>query len=193
MNLEFEVQELHRRLANLFLVGTIEETDYEGVVPRARVKTGDLITGKLPIVTLRAGFDKTSWLLDKGEQVLVLSMSGDPALGVILGSINQRRFPNENANSHVHRVEYQDHARVECDSQSHHYAIHLPEGATYSLVAEGGVSIKGDVDIDGSLTASNNISDKTRSMTADREIYNSHQHPGISPGKGSSLPPEQQQ
>ncbi len=43
--------------------------------------------------------------------------------------------------------------------------------------APNGVTIAGDVTIQGSLTASGNVADGVRSMAADRALFNQHSHP----------------
>jgi phage baseplate assembly protein V len=91
MRTEFEVSELQRRLDNLVMLGVIEEADYPA--QRVRVRLGELLTGWLPWTTLRAGQDRTWWAPEIGEQVLVISRSGDPALGVVIGAIYRDAHP----------------------------------------------------------------------------------------------------
>ena len=94
---------------------------------------------------------------------------------------------------------YRDGAVIEYDREAHHLKAMLPSGATTALISDGGVSIKGDVTIMGNTTvqgnikASNDITDKTRSMAADRVIYNAHTHPGVLSGPASTAPPAQPQ
>ena len=187
--LDFEVTELHRRLSNLIRLGTIEQTNYSGNIPRCKVRIGDILTAYLPVLSLRAGKDQHSWLLEQDEQVLVLAPSGDLAQGVILGSIAQNKFPSLNHSEHVHRTQYADGAVIEYDRQSHHLKMILPDAGTAQWVVPGGLTVTGNVLVNGAITATNNITDHMRSMQGDREIYNGHTHGGIEPGSASSDSP----
>ncbi len=187
--LDFEVTELHRRLSNLIRIGTIEQTDYSGDIPQCKVRIGDILTAYLPLLCLRAGTDQHSWLLEQDEQVLVLAPSGDLAQGVILGSIAQNKFPSLTHSENVHRTQYADGAVIEYDRQSHHLSVLLPEEGTAEWVVPGGLTVTGDVLVNGSITATGNITDHTRSMQADRELYNGHTHSGVEPGSANSDSP----
>jgi len=168
--LDFEVTELHRRLSNLIRIGTIEQTNYSGDIPLCKVRIGGILTAYLPLLCLRAGTDQHSWLLEHDEQVLVLAPSGDLAQGVILGSIAQNKFPSHTHSEHVHRTQYADGAVIEYDRQSHHLKVVLPEEGTVQWVVPSGLTVTGDVLVNGAITATGNITDHTRSMQADREI-----------------------
>ena len=183
-NLDFELAELNRRIANLVKIGVIEEADYSQAIPRAKVRMGDLLTTWLPMLALRAGQDQSWWPLEVGEQVLVLSPSGDPAQGFILGSINQSRVPANGNKQELHRTNYADGAVIEYDRAAHALNAQLPSGATTELISDGGVSVFGDLTVDGNIKATQDITDKKRSMQADRDIYNGHIHPGVTPGSG---------
>ena len=187
--LDFEVTELHRRLSNLIRIGTIEQTNYNGSIPQCKVRIGDILTAYLPVLSLRAGTDQHSWLLEQDEQVLVLAPSGDLAQGVILGSIAQDKFPSLTHSEHIHRTQYADGAVIEYDRKSHHLKVILPDAGTAQWVVPGGLTVTGNVLVNGSITATDNITDHTRSMQADRELYNSHTHSGIEPGSASSDSP----
>jgi len=189
----FEIAELHRRLGNLLKIGRIEKTDYSQAIPLCRVRVGDLLTGWLPMLALRAGPDNCWWPFEIGEQVVVLSPSGDPAQGIVLGAINQRSFPAQGDRPDRHRVVYADGAVIEYDRSAHHLKAVLPEGATTEIVSSGGVSIVGDVAVIGNITASGDITDHTRSMQGDRDIFNAHTHSGIRSGPGNTQTPNQQQ
>lgn len=84
-----------RRVSAMIREGTVIERRADGMV---RVETGDLTTDWLPTVFGRAGDDKVWWPLDQGEQVLVLSPSGDSRNGVVIGSTysDSKAEPSEN-------------------------------------------------------------------------------------------------
>lgn len=102
MRTEFEVSELQRRLDNLVMIGVVEVADYPA--QRLRVRVGELLTGWLPWTTLRAGQDRTWWAPEIGEQVLVVSRSGDPALGIVVGAIYRDAHPGPADRATVSRM-----------------------------------------------------------------------------------------
>jgi phage baseplate assembly protein V len=190
---DFELTELHRRLANMIRLGKVLDTDYNGNIPRVKAAIGAVETAWLPIITARAGQDRHTWLLDVDEQVVVLSPSGELTQGVVLGSINQQQFPALTDSVDQHCIQYRDGAVINYNSAQHHLDVKLPSGATVNILAEGGLTISGDVAINGNLQASGDIIDHTRSMQDDRTIFNQHKHAGVKPGEGSTLPPDTQQ
>jgi phage baseplate assembly protein V len=193
MSLEFEVTELHRRLANLVMLGKVIEADYSAAIPRLKVKLGELQTAWLPMLTQRAGNDVSWWPLEVDEQVVVLSPSGDPAQGVVLGAINQQSKPATASKASVHKTTYADGAVIEYDREVHQLKAVLPDGGKVQLVSEAGIAITGDVSVTGNITASGEISDHTRSMQEGRVIYNQHVHAGVVEGSSSTATPSQNQ
>ena len=177
----YDISELNRRLANLIRLAKIVKADYA----RARVKaqSGELVSGWLPWLTARAGQDRSWWAPEVGEQVLLLAPSGDPAQGMVLPGIYQNACPPPERRADRHQTTYSDGAVFLYDRQRHHWDISLPARATVRLVAPGGVTIAGDVTVTGNIKATGEIADRSRSMNADREIYNRHTHPGDSGGK----------
>ncbi|MFL0805520.1 MAG: phage baseplate assembly protein V [Agarilytica sp.] len=188
MNTEFLLAELNRRLANMIKTGRIHSVDLTQSLPKVRVKIGELTTGWLPFLTQRAGTDTQWWPIELEEQVLVVSPSGDLAQGIVIGSLFQNQFPPPSLSESAVRTEYSDGAVIEYDKESHHLQVILPAGGRLEVVADGGVSIVGDVSVEGNITASGDVTDATRSMQADREIYNNHNHPGVTTGGGSTAP-----
>ena len=192
MIIEYELTELNRRLANLLKLGKIEETDYTGIIPRARVRTGELLTAFLPMLTTRAGNDSTWWPLAIGEQVIILSPSGDTGQGVILGSINQNNYSAIENTESIYKTEFSDGAIIQYNKESQTLDVTLPDGGTINIISTGGVNITGDVSVTGNVSATGDVTDHTRSMQSDREIYNSHNHSGVTSGVASTAIPTQQ-
>ncbi len=153
---EFEITELYRRLSNVVKLGRVAAIDYSGAIPRVRVRIAPLTTAWLPLMSLRAGPDKSWWPVEIDEQVVVLSPTGELNQGVVLGAISQQQFPAAGDSINEHRMTYADGAVIEYDRASHHLSATLPSGATTTLISDGGVSIEGDVTITGNLTVSDN-------------------------------------
>jgi len=64
----------------------------------------------------------------------------------------------------------------------------LTVGGTVNATASS-FNLTGDLNVTGNITASKEIRDSIRSMTADRNLYNSHRHDGVQPGSGTSGSP----
>ncbi len=108
----FNATEAQRRIANSVRIGVIEDARYDmnhfGAPPEDpevpwfhnkdihhqyrgplyRVRLGDHLTYWLPQLFMRAGGDLDFWAYEVGEQVMVLSPSGDPMQGILLGSLS---------------------------------------------------------------------------------------------------------
>lgn len=115
--MQFELTDIARRLANVVRVGVISEVDF--VAARVTVSIGNILTAPLPWLTERAGVDRSWWAPSIGEQVLVLSPSGDLAQGIVLPGIYQTSNPAPATNGDIHRTVYQDGSVVEYDRGAH--------------------------------------------------------------------------
>lgn len=193
MNHDFQITELNRRLANLIQLGKIEMLDLSGNLPRAKVRIGEIVSPLLPFMTQRAGNDQTWWPIDLGEQVIVFSASGNLSLGIILGSINQKTFPAPKHTQKLVYTRYSDGAQTQYDKEAHKISITLPSGGTTEIISDGGIKIVGDVELDGNIKASGDITDHTRSMEEDRNIFNLHMHAGVSRGGAVTETPKPEQ
>lgn len=104
--------ELQRLIDNLIRIGTVTAVRSG----ECRVKTGDLITNWRPYAAARAGKNRTRSRLSIGEQVLMLSVSGDLRNAYIVGPIHCDAFPEplaDDDNPDLDRTEYADGAVIE--------------------------------------------------------------------------------
>lgn len=104
--------ELQRLIDNLIRIGTVTAVRSG----ECRVKTGDLITNWRPYAAARAGKNRTRHRLSIGEQVLLLSVSGDLRNAYIVGPIHCAAFPEplaDDDNPDLDRTEYSDGAVIE--------------------------------------------------------------------------------
>ncbi|MGL4892337.1 MAG: phage baseplate assembly protein V [Aeromonas veronii] len=109
--------ELQRLIDNLIRIGTITAVRSG----ECRVKTGDLITNWRPYAAARAGKNRTRSRLSIGEQVLILSVSGDLRNAYIVGPIHCDAFPEplaDDDNPDLDRTEYSDGAVIEYNPQT---------------------------------------------------------------------------
>jgi len=121
MNQAWRLQELERRLNNLLMVGTIMSVDYAAA--RCRVEIGEIQTAWLKWFTTRANNDRSWWAPEVGEQVMVLSPSGELAQGTVLPAIYQGAHPGP-GNRATHRIDdYGDGTRVTYDREASRLTI----------------------------------------------------------------------
>ena len=112
--------------------GTVLEADYAKA--RIRVSLGRNKTAWLPWLTTRAGQDRTGHPPGVGEQVLVISPSGELAQGYVMpGGIYKNDFPANGDSDSVSRTTYGDGAVIEYDRSAHSYAATIPAGGTATV------------------------------------------------------------
>lgn len=163
-----DLQELSRRLANLLRLGVIHSVDHAAA--RCRVESGDLITDWLPWQTPRAGATRTWDPPTVGEQVIVLSPSGEPGAGLVIYGFysDANPAPSDSPDEHV-IADYPDGALITYNhatgalnatgiktatiEASEQATIDCPETTiTGNLTVNGDVQIDGNTTIDGTAT-----------------------------------------
>ncbi|MBX4336413.1 phage baseplate assembly protein V [Bartonella raoultii] len=136
-----EITDLKRRVANMVVVGKISHVDHKNA--RYRVKSGNLVSDWIPDTQARAGKTCSYEGRDVGEQVIVVSSSGDLSQGIIVGSLHTDA--NQAADKgNIHKTLYPDGTTVEYDDKQNSYTLNLTSGGKFSLTISDGVSIKGD-------------------------------------------------
>ncbi|WP_375610723.1 MULTISPECIES: phage baseplate assembly protein V [unclassified Bartonella] len=137
-----EITDLKRRVANMVVVGKISHVDHKNA--RYRVKTGGLVSVWIPDTQARAGKTRSYEGRDIGEQVIVVSSSGDLSQGMIVGSIHTDANQAADKGS-IHRTIYPDGTSLEYDDEQNTYALNIKSGGKFILTISDGVSLKGDV------------------------------------------------
>lgn len=194
--------------------GLVDEVDAATHRVRCRLPDhDDMQTFWLQVLIPHSGADKVVWLPVLGEAVALL-LDEKMEAGFVLGAYYTEASAPPVASETAHNTIYRDGATISYDTETHNLAVNLPADATItvtspgavtlttqaalSIAAAGGVAITGDVAIDGALTATGNaaidgdvsaggdVSDSTRSMAGDRNLYNQHQH-----GIGGPATPQQ--
>lgn len=175
------ITDLLRRLENLIRLGTIAALDHQAA--RCTVSTGGLSVPNLPWLALRAG-DSSDWDPPTvGEQCILFSPSGEPALGIALVGLYSQQRPAPSNSATVRRRKYPDGAVIDYDHASHTLSATLPAGGTAQLTAPGGVFILGDVDITGTVTVSEDV------LAAGISLVN-HVHGGVQSGPSKTGAPQ---
>lgn len=168
--------DIERRLANLIRIGVVEELDTSAA--RVRVRIGELLTAAIPWLTHRAGADRSWWAPEPGEQVVVLSPSGELAQAVVLPALYRSSAPAPADAATVHRVVYEDGTTIEYDRAAHKLKA--------TVVGDVEVTADGDVTIDAGGNATVNAGN-TATVSAGSKVVVSA--PQICVGSDSSADP----
>lgn len=186
-----------RRIGAMTMIGVIAELDEAQA--RVRVEADGLLTEWLPWVERRAGPGLRTWSAPEvGEQVLVVCIGGDPAQGVVVGSIYQDDHDAPASAKAVARAEFADGTVVEYDRAAHRLTVDVGEGfvvvncKTATVAATESVTLDtpktyatGDLQVTGKIDAGGNI-------TTPAEVYagsiglKSHKHPTAGNGPPST-------
>ena len=186
MDIDYRVSELERKLNNMLILGTITAIDLEQ--HKVQVISGELPTPWLPWLTQRAGRDVSYWAPSLDEQVLVLCPQGEPSLGVVLPALYQNQYPAPSHEDVACGFLFSDGTAMSYKKNDHQMIIHLSEEGTLHLHAPLGFFITGNLVVEGHISASQTISDGTRSMDEDRQRFDSHTHTSPETGASTSTP-----
>lgn len=184
--------ELQRLIDNLIRIGTVTEVRSG----ECRVKTGDLETNWRPYATARAGKNRTRNRLSIGEQVLLLSVSGDLRNAYIVGPINCAAFPEplaDDDNPDLDRTEYSDGAVIEYNpatgalNASGIKTATLSASVTVKLITPlvectEALKVGSTIEAGGKITAPS-------AKIGDIEVT-THKHGNVSTGSGTSGGPQ---
>lgn len=197
-----QVPDIERRLAGVVRLGTVEAQDYaDPKKPRVRVRCGNVLTGWIPFTSGRAGGDSDWDPLDTGEQVVMVAPSGDLAQAVIVGTIHQASAQAPETSGDVKARRWKDGALDRYDREGHVRDIEVPAGGIIRLkvggsaleLTDGGttlttpiLTINGDVQLNGTMTASQDVIAQGVSLVE-------HVHIDTMSGPGTSGPPSNNQ
>lgn len=202
MNTAAAIAELTRRIDNLLRIGTVAEV--KGNL--CRVKTGELLTQFRPFFTRRAGTAKTSWRPTVGEQVMLLSLSGDLTNAYILPALYSDENPEPDDNNNRERTVYPDGAVIEYDPDTSALTVKGIKTATVQaservtidcpnsvftgnlqvkkkLTVEQGAKVNGAIEHNGKMTNSGGVS-------IDGIEFGTHKHRDVQGGTGTSGGPQ---
>lgn len=184
--------ELQRLIDNLIRIGTVTAVRSG----ECRVKTGDIITNWRPYAATRAGKNRTRNRLSIGEQVLLLSVSGDLRNAYIVGPIQCDAFPEplaDDDNPDLDRTEYSDGAVIEYNpatgalNASGVKSATLSASVTVKLITPL-VECTQALKVGTTITAGGKITAPTAKI-GNVEVT-THAHSGVQGGSGTSGGPQ---
>jgi phage baseplate assembly protein V len=184
--------ELQRQLDNLIRIGTVTAVRSG----ECRVKTGEIITNWRPYITERAGNNRTRHRLSIGEQVMLLSVSGDLRNAYIVGSLNAAAADEplaDDDNPDLDRTEYNDGAVIEYNPTTGALnatgikSANIEASVTVKLITPlvectQALKVGSTIEAGGKITA-------TAAKIGGIEVT-THKHSGVSTGSGTSGGPQ---
>lgn len=152
--------ELSRRIENLLRIGIVAEVDVDNAL--VRVDSGGLKTQWLPWFERRAGKTRTWDPPTVGEQVLILSPSGELAAGIVLVGIYSAAHDAPDDSHDTHVIDYPDGARISYNHASGHLeAVGIKTGRIEAAVSitldTPDTFITGTLTVDDLLTYKNGL------------------------------------
>lgn len=132
---DFDTAQNDHRLANIAQIGVVEQVNYNNP-PKARVRIGELLTGWVRMGSPRAGDAHVSWGYSIGEEVLVVSTSGEFRNGVITCSIANGQNTAQAAEG-TYKAVYPGGVEIT-----------ISDG-NIDITAPGNITVNGDVIADG--------------------------------------------
>lgn len=178
-----EERDLFRRIENVAFYGVVAEADYAKA--RVRVQFADGKTAWIPWVVSRAHEDSTWFAPEVEEQVLVISPSGDPALGVVVGSIFRQKYPQQESDEKNASITFGDGTVIRYNKENHQLSINISQSGSVDITVTGSANINTTENI--SVSASGSITVSSPSVTFDSSnvtmsgnlaLSGSFQHPG---------------
>jgi phage baseplate assembly protein V len=178
--------DIQRLIGDLVREGTVVSVDLPAGTARVRF-ADDLTTGDIPWQCGRSGKTRVWSPPSVGEQVSVLSPEADTARGVIVGSLSSDAHPHA-AQDGSTRIDFEDGAWCGYDPGSGDFTVMVGAGKA-TIIARGGVRlvgpvrIEGDIDLQGAMTATNDV-------VADGKSLKNHVHTGVQAGGALSGKPQ---
>ncbi len=176
--------DIQRLIGDLAREGTVVSVDLGAGTARVQF-ADDLTTGDIPWLCARAGKTRVWSPPSVGEQVAVLCPEADTARGFIVGSLSSDVHPHAVQDGST-RIDFEDGSWFAYDPASGDLTGVVT--GRVSLTAPGGfrlvgpVTIEGDVDLKGAMTATDDIVAAGKSLK-------SHTHTGVQAGAAFSGPP----
>lgn len=179
--------DIQRLIGDLAREGTVVSVDLAAGTCRVQL-ADDFTTGEIPWAAPRVGKTRVWSPPSEGEQVLVLAPEADTERGIVIGSLSSDAHPHP-ANDGSTLIEFEDGARILYDPAAHMLDAVLPPSGRARIVAKGGIRLEGDVtiigavDVEGKVTASDDVVGGGKSLKG-------HVHKGVQAGGAVSGPPQ---
>lgn len=174
-----EIGDLQRRLANVIRVGKVTEVDR--TAGRVKVQFQGVTTSWLPWMTSRAGTVRDWSPPAVGEQVCVISPSGEMGAGFVLpGGINSNSAGKPDNRNNVWCIHIPSDGSAEIHVGTTHIILEgdkadIVSGGKTLRISGGKMTFDGDIEVTGKITTTGDVKAGTISLQT-------HKHTGVSTG-----------
>jgi phage baseplate assembly protein V len=175
-----KTQDLEQQVGEAIQYGVIASVDHANAT--CTVTLGDLTTGELPWVAQRAGAARIWSPPSIGEQCVVLAPEGDLDNGLVVVGLYSDANPPPSNDPDAVQIDMPDGASFSYNHATHALAITLPAGGTMTVEAPGGTSWTGNIDVEGTVTASEDVIGGGKSLKG-------HKHSGVQAGAAQTGAP----
>ncbi|MDL1992984.1 phage baseplate assembly protein V [Vibrio parahaemolyticus] len=153
-DLNYIVRDLQRRMANMIRRGRVHSVDFEQSPPRIKVEyEKGVVTGWLPWISGReSSKHRTDWEpLAIGEQVIILSESGELSAGVVIPSLPDASSPVPSTSPDEHVSRYEDGTMFTYNRKTHTLTIDVQGDVNFHATGNVTSHIEGNMSaqIDG--------------------------------------------
>ncbi|WP_172562486.1 phage baseplate assembly protein V [Vibrio furnissii] len=153
-DLNYIVRDLQRRMANMIRRGRVHSVDFEQSPPRIKVEyEKNAVTGWLPWISGReSNKHRTDWEpLAIGEQVIILSESGELSSGVVIPSLPDATSPVPSTSPDEHVSRYEDGTTFIYNRKTHTLTIDVQGDVNFHATGNVTSHIEGNMSaqIDG--------------------------------------------
>ena len=191
--LSTEVEDLRRRLHLMIRLGRVSKIHENNKL--IKIKHGDLETPFIKWFAQSAGRVSRYRCPTVGEQTIILNFGAGNtgAQSIALVGIDSSEFPFPVNNPDQVVTAYGDKCAEIWDMKTGTLTLKATELIKLEsklVQATNDVQIDNNLHVDVDISADNEVSDKVRTMSEDRDIYNTHVHKHGTPNTG---PSEQQQ
>lgn len=148
--MDYIVRDMQRRMANMIKRGRVHSVDFSMEPPRVRVQYAEkAVTGWLPWSSGRASSKhRTDWEpLAIGEQVLIISESGDLALGVVFPSFPDATSPVPSTSPDEHVSRYEDGTTFTYNRKTHTLTPDIKGHMKLNITGNMTATVEGTADI----------------------------------------------
>lgn len=191
--------ETERRLQSFINRGIVTHVDYAAA--RCRVQIDGVETDWLKFSAARIGKVKIWNPPSVGEQVLVISETGELSTGLVTTSFDYDDQPMPSANADTFEIHCDDGASFIYNHATHNLGIRLPNDSTTILVSSSVQISADDVFVDctnyrvacstyaidtQSYSLSSQSNNQKGTLTINGKPYLSHRHSGVESGPSST-------
>ena len=187
-----EHADTERMAGDIARLGVIASVDLAAA--RCTVKVGDAVSGPIPWLARASGPLKVWAAPVVGEQVLIIcpdaQLAGAIAIPGVFSSANPAPASDEAFSLH-----FGDGAVFRYSPETSKLELTLPAEGSIDIVAQGGISIEGDVSVTGNLAVDGDINvtgqiQATGDVIGQGKSLATHRHTGVQTGGGVSGAPQ---